>query len=167
MKIKVSDISENKLTTEQAEALQKYFQEGGTWQELLELSSDEAESIYAVAYDHYEKEEWDKSIAAFSTLIQLNPYEPKYWMGIAAVMQMKKDYEEAIAAYQLVLSFDERHIQAHFGSAQCFYVQGQIEKCKEHLEKVKSLSESSEENKELYQQAIRVLQILPYEKESK
>lgn len=55
MDIKIADIANGKLTPEQGEALQKYFQEGGTWQSLLQFSPEDAEGIYAKAYAHYEK----------------------------------------------------------------------------------------------------------------
>lgn len=101
----------------------------------------------------------------FAALIQLNPYEPKYWMGIGAAMQLKEDYEEAIAAYQLVLILDEDYIRAYFASAQCAYALGQRDKSIEHLQKVMWLSAQSGKEIELSAQSLQILHVLQSEKE--
>jgi type III secretion system low calcium response chaperone LcrH/SycD len=141
MKIKLSEIAEGNLTQEQSEALQKYFKEGGTWQSLLELKPQEIEEIYAIGYEHYQGRDYEKAIASFSTLIQLNPYVIKYWVAIGAALQAKQEFKEALDIYKIALTLEENHAPTLFYSAQCLYALEKIAECKETLMKLLQLGE--------------------------
>ena len=136
MKIKLADISEGRLSPEQTAALQKYFEKGGTWQDLLALKSDDVEEIYAIGYEHYLECDYEKALAAFSALIQLNPYEAKHWIAIGAVLQAQEMYSDALAAYELALTLDEAGTAPLFYMAQYTHALGENERCADFLKQV-------------------------------
>jgi len=136
MKIKLADISEGRLSPEQSEALQKYFESGGTWQDLLKLETDDVEEVYAIGHGHYADGDYEKALAAFSALIQLNPYAAKHWIAIGATLQAQEMYSDAMAAYELSLTLDEERIAPLFYCAQCAYALGEKEHCSGFLKQV-------------------------------
>lgn len=136
MKIKLADISEGRLTPEQTEALQKYFNSGGTWQDLLELNNDHIEEVYAIGYEHYTEGDLEQALAAFSALIQLNPYAAKHWIAIGATLQAQEKYADALAAYELSLALDEERIAPLYYSAQCAYALGENRQCTNLLNEI-------------------------------
>lgn len=136
MKIKIADIAENRLSQEQSEALQKYFLEGGTWKDLLKLEKHEVEEVYAVGHKHYLEEEYEKAMGAFSALIQINPYEAKHWIAIGATLQAKELFGDAIAAYELALTLDDKGVAPLFYSAQCAFSLGEEQRSFDFLKQV-------------------------------
>jgi type III secretion system low calcium response chaperone LcrH/SycD len=161
MKINISDMTEGRLTPSQVEALQKYFLNGGTWHQLLKLKPDEVEEVYAMGHRFYSEGDLDKALAAFSALIQLNPYVAKYWVAIGATLQRKEEYQDAISAYGIALTIEE-HIPALYYSAQCAYALDQREECKAFLKKITA----SKENSDFLEKACEILYLMECEREA-
>lgn len=164
MKIKLADIADGTLSSDQSGMLHKYFQNGGTWQELLQLKIEDVEEVYAKGYRYYKEGDFDKALAAFSSLIQLNPYVSKHWISIGAVQQAKEEYAEALFAYELALSMEETNISALFFSAQCLYALERIQETKEALKKIVSSpiseKEGSKEERHYIEKAGEILKLL-------
>lgn len=133
MEFNLSDIAEGRLSQEQTDILQKYFVDGGTWQDLLKLTPEQAEEVYTVGFNHYNEGNYEKAISSFGALIQLNPYIPRNWVAMGATMQARGSFEEALTAYEFALILDEKDGAALFYSAQCAYSLKQKEKCIEFL----------------------------------
>lgn len=126
MKIRLADITEGKLSEEQTAAMQKYFEGGGTWQNLLNLEDKNVEQVYAIGYGHYVDGDYERAMAAFAALIQLNPYEAKHWVAVGAALQAQEMYADAMAAYEVSLTIDEAAAPL-FYCAQCAYALGEKE----------------------------------------
>jgi type III secretion system low calcium response chaperone LcrH/SycD len=82
-----------------AEVARAVFEGRTTLKELKGLTDAHLEAIYSVAYTHYQSDQFSDAIAVFSWLCLLDPFQSKYWMGLAAAQQMNKAYEQAIDAY--------------------------------------------------------------------
>ncbi len=158
MEIKVADIAGNKLNKEQTEALQTYFQSGGTWQDLLEMDTNDVEDIYAIGHTHYEKEEYEQALAAFSALVQINPYSSKHWIAIGATLQGQELYHDAMAAYELAETLEEQIIEPLFYSAQCAYALGNKPETRDFLKKTIFKSEQTGKGCELAEKAKLILE---------
>nr|WP_286146082.1 tetratricopeptide repeat protein [Shigella sp. FC1967] len=59
------------------------------------------EGIYSFAYDFYQKGKLDEAEAIFKFLCLYDFYNVDYIMGLAAVKQLKKQYQAAIDLYAL------------------------------------------------------------------
>lgn len=164
MKIKIADITEGKMTQEQAETLQNYFKKGGTWQELLQLKPEEVEQVYAAGYRYYTDREFDKAMASFSTLIQLSPYEAKHWIAIGAVLQAQEHFTDAIGAYEIALTMEEDNVPALFYCAQCSYALDKKEEAKEFLQKLLLASEKTGKDTELAANAKQIIEMIESER---
>lgn len=143
MKFNLSEIAEGRLTQEQTDSLQKYFTEGGTWQDLMELSPEQVEEVYAIGFKEYNDGNFEKAISAFGALVQLNPYVPKHWIAMGATMQARGSFAEALTAYEFVLILDEKDAAALFYSAQCSYALNEKQKCIEFLQRAIELQDGT------------------------
>ena len=78
-----------------------------TLQELEGISDDEMEMIYALGFNFFTYGKYDAAKDIFTGLTAYAPYTAHYWRALGAVNQQLKDYQEAIAAYDMAIANDE------------------------------------------------------------
>lgn len=97
--------------------------------------SPEAENaLYAIAFDHYNHARYDQSIQLFKLLTWQNKQHRAGWMGLAASLQMLKQFEPAIAAYGYAAILQEKDPYVHFHAAECYFALGNKVKALQALE---------------------------------
>lgn len=136
MKIKLSDIADGNLSQEQATQMQDYFKKGGTWAELLKLTPIEVEEVYAKGYNHYQEGEFEKALAAFSALIQLDPYVAKHWIAVGAALHAQKEFRQAIGMYDIAEKLDEKDMRILYYRAQSLLALDEKAEAMQVLEKI-------------------------------
>lgn len=94
------------------------------------LTEGSAETLYHFAYMQYKQGKYQEATGLFRLLTVSNPKNKKYWMGLGASLQMEKEYDQAIAAYELAVAIDPSDPLVHLQAADCFFAQ---EKQKEGL----------------------------------
>lgn len=160
MDINVEDIAQGKISPEQAAELHKYFQGGGTWQELLKMEPEKVERLYAEGNKFYNQEKYEQALGAFSALIQINPYAPHHWIALGATLQAQKEYTDALASYEIALTIKGDHIPTLYYSAQCAFALEKESECVEFLNKVVTLSAEKQEECELAEKAQKILTLI-------
>ncbi len=95
-------------------------EEKETEKEEIVLSDDECEGLYSMGHNLYESGRYQDAINIFRFLMMTNPYEYKYTFGLAACMQMEKDYHEATSCYLLAATLKPDQPLPHFHSAECY-----------------------------------------------
>ena len=65
-----------------------------------DYSLEDLSVIYSVAYTLYQAGDYKEAIIVFQRLASHDPLAVKNWMGLAASLQMEKDYEESLKAWQ-------------------------------------------------------------------
>ena len=78
-----------------------------TLQELEGISDEEMEMIYALGFNFFTYGKYDAAKDIFTGLTAYAPYTAHYWRALGAVNQQLKDYQEAIAAYDMAIANDE------------------------------------------------------------
>lgn len=81
------------------EAVQAILSGQSTLQELKGVTDAQLEAVYSIGFNHYQADQFAEAIPIFSWLCMFNPFQPKFWMGLGAALQMNKSFEEAINAY--------------------------------------------------------------------
>lgn len=117
----MEDFVANKLL--KSETLQKAF--GMTDQQL--------ENLYRHGYELYQKDNYAESVTFFNWLVILNPFIPKYWMGLAANRQLLGQYEKALQAYSIAALEDKVDPYPHFHAYECYEAMGNREEGKNAL----------------------------------
>ena len=98
--------------------------------------SDEAiEESYGYAYNYYQMGDYDAAVNSFLILVAIRPRERRFWNALAASMQMKRDYRDAIQAYGMAAIYDSDNKDPfpHFYAAQCYHSLGEYGKALEVL----------------------------------
>lgn len=125
---------------ELAQLLFEGAQTGAAIKDLKGVSDDLLESVYAYAHRFYTDGRLDEAETFFRFLYLYDFYNGDYALGLAAVLQMKKDYAKAIDMYALayaLLKSDERPM-LHVG--QCHLAMGKLTLAKGCFETVQERS---------------------------
>ena len=93
----------------------------------VELSKDSIEALYFTAYGCYNQGKIDDATGYFRLLTQADTRTKKHWMGLAACFQLKKEYKQAIEAYEIAVALEPTDPYVHFHAANCYYSLGNIE----------------------------------------
>lgn len=95
-----------------------------TLQIAFNILDNEMEEIYAEAYGLYQREEYRAASNGFRFLIILNPYRPRYWIGLGACLQLLQRYEKALQAYAIVTLLDSKNPAPHLYASEVYKLMG-------------------------------------------
>ena len=87
------------MTQAQIEEAAKKFMSGSTIKELKGISNNEMEAVYSLAFNYYRSGKFDEAEKLFDFLALFDHLNAKFWMGVGAVRQVKKNFTGAIQAY--------------------------------------------------------------------
>ncbi len=112
------------ITQEDIAAAAKKFLEGSTVKELKGITNAEMEAVYSLAFNYYRTGKYDEAEKLFNFLALFDHLNPKYWMGVGAVRQVKKDYAGAVQAYGYASFLDLENPKPQLHAAECFLALG-------------------------------------------
>lgn len=102
------------------------------------------EGIYSFSYDFYQKGKLDEAEAIFKFLCLYDFYNVDYIMGLAAVKQLKRQYQPAIDFYALAYLNAKKDYRPVFYAGQCNLSLGDKEKAKYCFDQVsKNINDES------------------------
>ncbi len=95
--------------SKKAREAKEFFETGGTFKDLQEMSDDSMESIYAVAYNLYTNKKYEEAIKIFQFLCFYDHYNNKYYLGLGSCFYMMGEYERSLEylGFATVLNKDE------------------------------------------------------------
>ncbi|EXU76555.1 type III secretion system translocator chaperone SicA [Erwinia mallotivora] len=102
-----------------AAGLLEAIQNGATLKDLHGVSQETMHDVYRLAYDFYNHGKLNDAESLFRFLCIYDFYNPEYAMGLAAVYQLKKNYNKAIDFYALAYSLSEEDYRPVFYAGQC------------------------------------------------
>lgn len=82
--------------------------EGGCLADLRNITSDELDAVYALAYTEYGQHHFEKAEKLFTFLGLFDHRQARFWMGLGATQQQLGKLKEASHAY-LMAGFLDRH----------------------------------------------------------
>ena len=112
------------LTEAQITESAKKFTEGATIKELRGISNNELEAVYSLAFNYYRTGKFDEAEKLFNFLALFDHLNPKFWMGVGAVRQVKKDFSGAVQAYGYASFLDLSNPKPQLHAAECFLAMG-------------------------------------------
>lgn len=98
---------------------------------LLEhLSQEEVNEMHKMAYVYYQNQRYKEADALFRLLVMAKPEEFKFWKGLGACLQMKKNYQAALACYRqaqaLLKDKPDPYLYVH--AADCYFALAEVER---------------------------------------
>ena len=112
------------MTQAQIEEAAKKFMNGSTIRELKGISNNELEAVYSLAFNYYRSGKFDEAEKLFNFLALFDHLNPKFWMGVGAVRQVKKDFSGAVQAYGYASFLDLSNPKPQLHAAECFLAMG-------------------------------------------
>lgn len=106
-----------------SENLIEAIQNGATLKDVNGVSNETMNDVYKLAYDFYHHGKLNDAESLFRFLCIYDFYNPEYAMGLAAVYQLKKDYQKAIDFYALAYSLSNNDYRPMFYAGQCNLMQ--------------------------------------------
>ena len=103
----------------------KLFQDGSTLAELKGITRRELNAVYQMGLGFYNTGRFDDAEKVFTFLVMFDHLEPKYWLGVGAVQQVKKNFEKAKAAYVQASMLDIHNPKPQYYAAECYLALGQ------------------------------------------
>ena len=112
------------MTQAQIEEAAKKFMNGSTIKELKGIKNEELEAVYSLAFNFYRSGKYDEAEKLFNFLALFDHLNQKFWMGVGAVRQVKKDYAGAVQAYGYASFLDLKSPKPQIHAAECFLAMG-------------------------------------------
>ncbi|MCP5470208.1 MAG: SycD/LcrH family type III secretion system chaperone [Chlamydiales bacterium] len=104
--------------------VEKKLLQSETMQFALEISNREMEEMYAEAYAFYEEAHYKRASNIFRFLVMLDPLTSRYWLGLAACLQLLEKYEKALKCYAVVTLIDRHNPEPHYQAHACYTALG-------------------------------------------
>ncbi len=99
--------------------------EGTPLKDVRGISGEQMDGLYAYAYEFYEQGRLDDAEKFFHFLCIYDFYNSQYWMGLAAVHQLKENYQKAIELYAVAFAQGKNDYRPMFYTGQCQLALGQ------------------------------------------
>ena len=113
-----------RLTEAEIADAAKKFLDGSTIKELKGITNDEMEAVYSLAFNYYRTGKFEEAEKLFNFLALFDHLNPKFWMGVGAVRQVKKDFPGAVQAYGYASFLDLKNPKPQLHAAECFLAMG-------------------------------------------
>lgn len=131
-------LEDEKEIEQYSESLIEAIQNGATLKAVNGVSNETMNDVYKLAYDFYHHGKLNDAESLFRFLCIYDFYNPEYAMGLAAVYQLKKDYQKAIDFYALAYSLSKDDYRPMFYAGQCNLMQRRAVQAKKCFEIVAS-----------------------------
>ena len=106
------------------EAAKKIAGDMATVRELKGITDAEMEAVYSLGFNFYRTGNIENAEKVFKFLVLFDHFEPKYWIGMGAVLQVKKMYDGAITAYAYASFLDIHDPKPQYHAAECYLAKG-------------------------------------------
>jgi len=117
---------------------------GAPLKDVQGISDEQMNSLYAFAHQFYEQGRLDDAEKFFHFLCIYDFYNSHYWMGLAAVHQLKLNHQKAIDLYAIAFAQGKNDWRPMFYTGQCHLALGKVGKARLCFEYV--LEQASEED---------------------
>ncbi len=101
--------------------------------DVLNLSNDQFEALYSVAFNTYNAAKYEDAAGFFGILMSIQPFDARIYVGFAACLHMLKNYENAALFYQWACGIDREDPNPMFHSAECYMAMRDIPATKSAL----------------------------------
>ena len=112
------------LTEDRIAAAAQALGDMGTVREMKGITDAEMEAIYSMGFSFYNTGRYDDAEKVFRFLVLFDNLNARYWTGLGAVFQVKKNYAEAITAYGYASFLDLKNPKPQYLAAECFLALG-------------------------------------------
>lgn len=110
--------------------------------EALKIPKSQLDMFYAMAYDFYQRNKYEKAETFFSLLVLIDPLEEKYWEGLGGTEKQLKKFDLAITAYGMLTQIKPKQAIHYLDLAECFFWRKQFKEAMQSCEAMLFFAES-------------------------
>lgn len=133
-----------------AETAKKLIEDVTTVRDLKGISDGEMEAVYSLGFNFYNTGRIDDAEKVFKFLVLFDHMNPKYWIGMGSVQQVKRDYQAAVTSFGFASFLDLEDPKPQYHAAECYLAMGDRENALSALEAVKKFAPETTERGRLY-----------------
>ncbi len=119
-------LSENDLLRVE-ELAKKCLIEGATLADVRGYTEDELEAVYHFAHNAYQQRKYEEARQLFQFLVHNDHAESRFWMGLAASLQMSGGHKQAVTAYGMAAILDATNPRPALHAGECYLALGDPE----------------------------------------
>ncbi len=133
-----------------AETARKLIEDVTTIRDIKGISTGEMEAVYSLGFNFYNTGRYDEAEKVFKFLVLFDHMSPKYWTGLGAIQQVRKDYDNAVTSYGYASFLDLHDPKPQYHAAECFFAKGDIDNAVSALEALKKFAPADTERGRTY-----------------
>ena len=130
-----------------------------TVRDLKGITESEMEAVYSLGYNYYRTGNVENAEKVFKFLVLFDHLNPKFWMGLGAVRQVKGDLAGADAAYSYASFLDLSDPKPQFHAAECYLSMGDRESAASALESLERFAPTETERARFYRSKAAALKM--------
>ncbi len=127
------------------DAAKKLVDDVTTVRDLKGITTGEMEAVYSLGFNFYNTGRYDEAEKIFKFLVLFDHMSPKYWMGMGAIQQVRKNYDGAITSYGYASFLDLHDPKPQYLAAECFFAKGDRDNALSALEALKKFAPTETE----------------------
>jgi len=143
------DLKDPEQKQELVDHIAKEVAGGKNIQEALDVPQELLDNVYALAYEKYQKGEYEKASNFFRYLVIFNEKRYEYLLGLAASLHKQGEFDEASRIYLLAAIHRPDDPVPSFHGADCYLKLGDIESARAALNLAILVSGTEEKYAEL------------------
>ena len=111
-------------TAKIAKGVEALIKDNATLKQLKGVTNAELEAVYSLAYGYYRTGKYDEALKLFQFLVLFDHLNAKYWLGLGAVQQVMKDFQNAVVSYGYCSFLNLANPKPQLHAAECFLAMG-------------------------------------------
>ena len=115
----LESLTDRELSTVE-ELARRCLETGATLGDVRGYTTDEMDAVYLLAHNAYQQRKYDDAGKLFYFLAENDHTESRYWMGLAACLQLTGEHRQAVAAYGMTALLDATSPEPPLRACECY-----------------------------------------------
>ena len=125
------------------ELARQCLEHGAALGDIRGYTADEMDAVYLLAHNAYQQRRYEDARRLFYFLAENDHTESRYWMGIAACLQLTGEHTEAVAAYGMAAMLDATNPVPPLHACECYLALHDLAAARKALDAVEFVCETT------------------------
>ena len=135
-------LTDRELSTVE-ELARQCLEQGAALGDIRGYTADEMDAVYLLAHNAYQQHKYDDARKLFYFLAENDHTESRYWMGLAACLQLTGEHTEAVAAYGMAALLDATNPEPPLRACECYLALRDLAAARKALDAVEFVCQST------------------------
>ena len=125
------------------ELARQCLEQGAALGDIRGYTADEMDAVYLLAHNAYQQRKYGDAGRLFYFLAENDHTESRYWMGLAACLQLTGEHTEAVAAYGMAALLDATNPAPPLHACECYLALHDLAAARKALDAVEFVCETA------------------------